>query len=102
PHLTCAIVSLYTVPEVYAVVRERIEVYLYGVIRRCTEVLKALSLVAKAVLVGRPILCGLALGGADGVRAVLDQLHTELDTAMALAGRVNVKDVDASLVMRAV
>src|SRR3989442_1400529 len=73
-----------------------------GRVRRGTDVLKALALGAKAVLVGRPILWGLALGGADGVRAVLDQLHTELDTAMALAGRVKVKDVDASLVVRTV
>jgi len=70
-------------------------------IRRGTDVLKALALGAKAVLVGRPILWGLALGGAEGVRAVLDQLHAELDTAMALAGRANVKDIDASLVVRA-
>jgi len=89
-------------PDVVAAVRGRIEVYLDGGIRRGTDVLKALALGAKAVLVGRPILWGLALGGAEGVRAVLDQLHAELDTAMALAGRANVKDIDASLVVRTV
>ena len=94
--------SLDALPEVVAAVRGRIEVYLDGGIRRGTDVLKALALGAKAVLVGRPILWGLALGGAEGVRAVLDQLHAELDTAMALAGRANVKDIDASLVVRAV
>ena len=94
--------SLDALPDVVAAVRGRIEVYLDGGVRRGTDVLKALALGAKAVLVGRPILWGLALGGADGVRAVLDQLHTELDTAMALAGRVKVKDVDASLVVRTV
>jgi len=93
--------SLDALPDVVAAVRGRIEVYLDGGIRRGTDVLKALALGAKAVLVGRPILWGLALGGADGVRAVLDELHTELDTAMALAGRANVKDIDASLVVRA-
>jgi 4-hydroxymandelate oxidase len=50
--------------------------------------------------VGRPVLWGLALGGADGVRAVLEQLRTEFDTAMALAGRATVKEIDASLVVR--
>ena len=94
--------SLDALPDVVAAVRGRIEVYLDGGIRRGTDVLKALALGANAVLVGRPILWGLALGGADGVRAVLDELHTELDTAMALAGRANVKDIDASLVVRAV
>ena len=94
--------SLDALPDVVAAVRGRIEVYLDGGIRRGTDVLKALALGAKAVLVGRPILWGLALGGAEGVRAVLDQLHAELDTAMALAGRANVKDIDASLVVRAV
>ena len=94
--------SLDALPDVVAAVRGRIEVYLDGGVRRGTDVLKALALGANAVLVGRPILWGLALAGADGVQAVLDELHAELDTAMALAGRANVKDIDASLVARAV
>ncbi len=93
--------SLDALPEVVGAVRGRIEVYLDGGIRRGTDVLKALALGAKAVFVGRPVLWGLALGGADGVRAVLDELRTELDTAMALAGRATVKDIDSSLVLRA-
>jgi len=92
--------SLDALPDVVAAVRGRIEVYLDGGIRRGTDVLKALALGAKAVLVGRPILWGLALGGADAVRAALDLLRTELDTAMALAGRAHVKDIDASLIVR--
>ena len=93
--------SLDALPEVVGAVRGRIEVYLDGGIRRGTDVSKALALGAKAVFVGRPVLWGLALGGADGVRAVLDELRTELDTAMALAGRATVKDIDSSLVLRA-
>ena len=92
--------SLDALPDVVAAVRGRIEVYLDGGIRRGTDVLKALALGAKAVLLGRPVLWGLALGGADGVRAVLDQLRTELDTAMALTGRATVKDIDANVVVR--
>jgi len=92
--------SLDALPDIVAAVRGRIEVYLDGGIRRGTDVLKALALGAKAVLVGRPVLWGLALGGADGVGAVLEQLRMELDTAMALAGRATVKDIDASLVVR--
>ena len=93
--------SLDALPEVFAAVRGRIEVYLDGGIRRGTDVLKALALGAKAVFVGRPVLWGLALGGADGVRAVLDELRTELDTAMALAGCAALKDIESSLVLRA-
>src|SRR5438552_199209 len=78
--------SLDALPEVVAAVRGRIEVYLDGGIRRGTDVLKALALGAKAVFVGRPVLWGLALGGADGVRAVLDELRTELDTANGACG----------------
>ncbi len=93
--------TLDVLPEIVAAVKGRLEIYLDGGIRRGTDVVKALSLGAKAVLVGRPILWGLALGGADGVRAVLEHLHTELDTAMALAGRATVKEIDASVVQRA-
>ena len=93
--------SLDALPEVVAAVRGRIELYLDGGIRRGTDVLKALALGAKAVFVGRPVLWGLALGGADGVRAVLDELRTELDTAMALAGCATLKDIESSLVLRA-
>jgi len=92
--------SLDALPDVVAAVRGRIEIYLDGGIRRGTDVLKALALGANAVLVGRPVLWGLALGGAEGVQAVLGQLRTELDTAMALVGRATVKDIDASLVVR--
>src|SRR5712691_9930574 len=77
--------SLDALPEVVAAVKGRLEAYIDGGIRRGTDVLKALALGAKAVLVGRPVLWGLALGGVDGVQAVLEQLHTELDSAMALA-----------------
>src|SRR2546428_11271914 len=93
--------SLDALPDVVAAVRGRIEVYLDGGIRRGTDVLKALALGAKAVLVGRPILWGLALGGADGGPAVLDQARAELDTAMALTGRAHVEEIVSSVVVRA-
>ncbi len=92
--------TLDALPEVVAAVKGRVAVLMDGGIRRGTDVLKAIALGANAVLVGRPVLWGLALGGADGVRAVMDHLRTELDTAMALAGRARVKDIDARLVQR--
>ncbi|HUY77641.1 MAG TPA: alpha-hydroxy acid oxidase [Ktedonobacterales bacterium] len=96
-----AIPSMEALPEVIAAVNGRAEVYVDGGVRRGTDVLKALALGAQAVLVGRPILWGLAANGADGVSHVLRMLHTELDRAMALSGRPTIADIDASLVRRA-
>jgi len=93
--------TLDVLPDIVAGVHGRVEVYMDGGVRRGTDVAKAIALGAKAVLVGRPILWGLALGGADGVQAVLDHLRIELDAAMALTGRTSIKDLDASLVQRA-
>lgn len=62
------------------------EVYVDGGIRRGTDVLRALALGARAVLIGRPVLWGLALEGEDGVAGVLEILRSEFDLALALAG----------------
>lgn len=69
-----------------------------GGVRRGTDVLKALALGARAVLLGRPVLWGLAVGGEAGVRRVLELLRHEFDIAMALAGCATLADVDRSLV----
>jgi L-lactate dehydrogenase (cytochrome) len=55
-------------------------------IRTGSDVIKALALGAKAVLLGRPYVYGLGLGGEDGVRHVLRSLLAELDLSMALSG----------------
>ncbi len=78
----------------------RIEVLMDGGVRRGTDVLKALALGAKAVLVGRPVLWGLAVGGEDGAARVLRLLRDELDLAMALAGAPTVTDITRDLVRR--
>jgi 4-hydroxymandelate oxidase len=64
----------------------RIPVLLDGGVRHGTDVAVALALGATAVLIGRPVLRGLAAGGAAGVRRTLERLITELDQALALAG----------------
>lgn len=78
-----------------------IEVLVDGGVRRGTDVLKALALGARAVLVGRPVLWGLAAAGEAGAASVLRLLRDELDLAMALAGAPTIADVTRDLVRRA-
>jgi 4-hydroxymandelate oxidase len=84
--------------EVVAAVGARVEVYVDGGIRHGTDVLKALALGARAVLVGRPVLWGLTMGGAHGVERVLSGLAGELQLAMALCGAVGVDDLTPDLI----
>ena len=96
--LDTALASIEALPEVVEAVAGRCEVYMDGGIRRGTDVLKALALGARAVLVGRPILWGLAVNGAAGARHVLELLRDELEMAMVLSGRPTVASIDRSLV----
>ena len=73
-------------PAVVEAVGDRLDVIVDGGVRRGTDVLKALALGARAVMVGRPIIWGLAADGEDGVRAVLEIILAEFDIALALAG----------------
>ena len=77
-----------------------IEVLVDGGVRRGTDVLKALALGARAVLVGRPVLWGLAADGEAGAAWVLRHLRDELDLAMALAGAPTLADITRDLVRR--
>ena len=81
-----AIASLEALPEVVEAVGDRCEVFLDGGVRRGPDVAMALALGARAVLVGRPVLHGLALGGATGVAQVLEILREETENALALLG----------------
>jgi len=65
-------------------------------IRRGADVLKALALGADAVLLGRPYVYGLAVGGQDGVEAVVRHLMAETDLTLALAGGMRARDLDSS------
>ncbi len=84
-------------PEIVAEVGGEIEIYLDSGVRRGTDVLKALALGAKAVLIGRPFLWGLAVDGEAGVQRVLEMLRHELDTALGLVGKRSVAEIDASI-----
>lgn len=80
------IASLDALPEVVAAVDDRIDVLLDSGVRTGSDVMKALALGAKAVLLGRPYIYGLGLGGEAGVRHVVRSLLAELELTMALAG----------------
>jgi isopentenyl diphosphate isomerase/L-lactate dehydrogenase-like FMN-dependent dehydrogenase len=84
--------------SVVAAVDGRAEVLVDGGVRWGTDVLRALALGARAVLLGRPILWGLAVGGEDGVRAVLELMRAELSRAMALAGCRRVSEISRDFV----
>lgn len=84
-------------PHVVAAVGERAEVYVDGGIRRGSDVLKACALGARAVLVGRPVLWGLATAGEEGAAGVLGLLAEELATAMLLCGCASVADIQPGL-----
>ena len=84
-------------PLVAERVRGRIPVLVDGGIRRGTDVLKALALGASAVLIGRPYVYGLAVGGADGVSQVVNILRGEFEVAMALTGRPSISSIDRSV-----
>ncbi len=92
-----AIASLDALAEVVKAVDGRAEVIIDGGIRRGTDIFKALALGAKAVLVGRPVLWGLAVDKQAGVNHVIEILRNELDLAMALSGCVKLEDIDSSL-----
>jgi 4-hydroxymandelate oxidase len=79
-------------PYVVESVGDRCEVYVDGGIRRGSDVLKAIALGARAVLVGRPVLWGLAVNGEQGASHVLEILRRELDEAMLLCGCTKLKD----------
>lgn len=97
-HLDCVVPTCYALASVAAAVGAEAEVYVDGGIRRGTDVLKALALGAKAVLLGRPILWSLATGGGAQVAATLEHLRSDLERAMALSGALTVAEITADLV----
>ena len=97
-HLDTTVTSAEALPEVVAAVGHHAEVYVDGGIRRGTDILKAVALGARAVLIGRPVLWGLTMGGADGVRDVVRHFGDDLRRAMTLAGVPTLAEATADLV----
>jgi 4-hydroxymandelate oxidase len=86
-------------PDVVEAAGDTLEVYVDGGVRTGIDVLRALALGARAVLIGRPYLWALAVDGEQGVRDLLRRFKTELHNAMALAGQTAANGVDPSIVV---
>ena len=84
-------------PYVVEAIGDRCEIYVDGGIRRGSDVLKAVALGARAVLVGRPILWGLVVAGEEGALHILQILRRELDEAMLLCGCARLGEIDGTL-----
>eukprot|EP00977_Amphora_coffeiformis_P016062 scaffold4869_cov183-Amphora_coffeaeformis.AAC.6 len=95
-----ALSTIDALPPIVEAVDGRVPVLLDGGIRRGTDVLKALALGASAVGIGKPVFFSLAVNGKEGLRDVFMLLKKELETAMALCGVSNTKDISKSLVCR--
>ena len=96
--LDCVQSSLRALPEVVAAVHGQTEILLDGGIRRGADIVKALSLGARAVLCGRAYAYGLAAAGEAGVNRAIEILRADLDRTLHLLGCPSVADLDRSYV----
>ena len=98
--LDYAIASLDALPEVVQAAGGTVPVLLDGGVRRGTDILKALCLGASGVLIGRPYLYALAVGGADGVGMMLAMLRDEIELSMSLLGARRLSELSQDLLVR--
>jgi len=90
--------TIRALPRVAEAVAGRIEVYMDGGVRRGTDVIKAIALGARAVLVGRPVIWGLAAGGQAGVARALEMIREELTLSMVLCGCPTIASIGPGLI----
>jgi 4-hydroxymandelate oxidase len=101
-NLDTVVPTIEALPEIAQQVAGRVPLFLDGGIRRGTDALKALLRGANAILIGRPYLYALAVGGADGVARCLSLLIDELRLACALVGATSLRDLDRDVEWRPV
>lgn len=99
-HVDNTLATIEVLPEAVAAADGKLEVLLDGGIRRGADVIKAIALGAKAVLIGRPMLWGLAVDGERGVIRVLDILRDEIEITMAKCGRVDIASIDSTVMVK--
>ncbi|MET3789838.1 alpha-hydroxy acid oxidase [Aquamicrobium terrae] len=86
--------TIEALPAIADEVAGKVPILLDGGVRRGTDIVKAVALGANAVMVGQPILHGLAVAGAVGLAHILNIMCAELEVAMALTGRPRLSDID--------
>lgn len=87
-------------PEIVEAVGDKLTVIFDSGIRTGVDIIKALSLGAEAVLIGRPAIYGLAIAGKQGAKQVLQGLLADLDQSMGLSGIVNIEGCNRSMIRR--
>jgi lactate 2-monooxygenase len=95
-----AIGTLEALPDVMAAVKDAVPVLMDSGIRRGADVIKAIALGAKAVLLGRPYIYGLSVAGKKGVEYVINNLIAETELQMAICGRSSMKEVNSQLIKK--
>lgn len=96
-----AVSAIRALPGVVDAVQGRAEVILDGGVRRGADIVKALALGARACMIGRAWLYGLAADGEDGVAHALRLLRDEVDLCMTLLGRTTIAELDRSILVEA-
>jgi 4-hydroxymandelate oxidase len=96
--LDTAVTPIEALPSIAKAINKKMDIYIDSGIRRGVDILKALALGASAVLVGRPILWGLANDGASGVYNIISLLQEELKLTMALCGAKNISEISPALI----
>jgi (S)-mandelate dehydrogenase len=99
-NLDTSVAPLDALPEVVRATGDRLEVLVDGAVRSGSDIVKALALGASAVMIGRPVLFGLAADGEAGVARVIDVLAGELDYTLAMSGCPSIADVGNDLIVR--
>jgi L-lactate dehydrogenase (cytochrome) len=95
-----AVSAVHALPAIADAVGDRLEVILDGGIRRGADVVRAIALGARACMIGRAWLYGLAAGGQAGVERALHILRQEIDTALTLLGRPSLAELDRNSLER--
>lgn len=96
--LDSVVATIDALPGVVDAVGGKIPVLMDGGVRRGTDVIKAIAIGARAVLIGRPYVWGLASFGQLGVQRVIELLRAEFALSMALAGKPNVASIDRGMI----
>ncbi len=99
-HYDYAVPSIEILPEVILEVNNEVPVFLDTGIRKGSDIIKAIALGCKGVLIGRPILYGLACEGSEGVKNVINILKDDMTYDMQSLGLTNLSEINNSIIYK--